>query len=203
VDNRETARTSASLLARLHTDATDQAAWAEFVHRYGRRIYQWCRQWNVQEADAQDLTQTVLTELAAKMRTFTYDPSRSFRAYLKTLTHYACCDYVDQHKAMETGTGDSHVLRLLESAPAREDLVRHLDEEFDRELLDKAVERVQQRVEPHTWEAYRLTAVERLSGAAAAARLDMQVMAVFKAKSKVLKLLHEELENLERGSGPP
>jgi RNA polymerase sigma-70 factor (ECF subfamily) len=157
VDPSATPRTSARLLGRLRTDATDQAAWAEFVYRCGRRIHQWCRQWNVQEADAQDLTQTVLTELAAKMRTFTYDPSRSFRAYLKTLTHFACCD----------------------------------------------VERVQQQVEPHTWEAYRLTAVERLSGAAAAARLDMQVMAVFKAKSKVLKLLHKELENLERGSGLP
>ena len=47
-------RTSASLLARLRLAPADQTAWAEFVNRYGRKIYGWCRHWGLQEADAQD-----------------------------------------------------------------------------------------------------------------------------------------------------
>ena len=77
-------QTSASLLNRLRRDPNDQSAWNEFVNRYGPRIHAWCRHWNLQEADAQDVTQIVLLQLAAKMRTFVYDPSRSFRAWLKT-----------------------------------------------------------------------------------------------------------------------
>ena len=36
--------TRVTLLARLRLDPTDQAAWDVFVERYGRHIYQWCRQ---------------------------------------------------------------------------------------------------------------------------------------------------------------
>jgi RNA polymerase sigma-70 factor (ECF subfamily) len=186
-------------LARLRRDVLDQAAWGEFVRCYGRRIEIWCRKWDLQEADVQDLTQTVLAELAAKMRTFVYDPARSFRAYLKTLVRYAWCDFLEKRKRQQVGSGDTQDWELLLTAPAREDLERQLVEEFDRELLDQAVERVRQRVKPHTWEAYRLTAVEGLSGASAAARLDLQVMTVFKAKSKVKRMLQAEIRDLERG----
>ena len=58
--------------------------------------------------------------------------------------------------------------------------------------------RVRERIEPHTWEAFRLTALEGKSGAEAAALLQMQVGTVFKAKSKVQQMLREEIERLER-----
>jgi WD40 repeat protein len=57
------ARTSPTLLGRLRRSPADQAAWAEFVDRYGPRIYAWCRHWGLQEADAQDVAQAVLHRL--------------------------------------------------------------------------------------------------------------------------------------------
>ncbi len=75
--------------------------------------------------------------------------------------------------------------------------MRRLDEEFDQELLAEAAERVRRRVEPHTWEAFRLTALEGLSGAVAAEQLGMKVVTVFKAKSKVRKMLREEVARPE------
>src|SRR5262249_47193788 len=71
--------TSPTLLGRLQRDAADQEAWRQFVRRYGPRIYHWCRRWDLQEADAQDVTQNVLLKLVAKLRAFRYDPARSFR----------------------------------------------------------------------------------------------------------------------------
>jgi DNA-directed RNA polymerase specialized sigma24 family protein len=64
-------------------------------------------------------------------------------------------------------------------------------------MLEEAEALVRQRVEPHTWEAFRLTAVEGLSGADAATRLGLNVATVFKAKSKVQKMLQEEIARLE------
>jgi RNA polymerase sigma-70 factor (ECF subfamily) len=197
VESSLNARTSVSLLGRLRQGSADQAAWSEFVRRYGHQIYRWCRKWRLQEADAQDLTQTVLVKLAEKMRTFSYDPSRSFRAYLKTLTHYAWCDFLESRKRPGAGSGDSHVLQALQSVEARDDLLEHLHAEFDQELLEEAMERVQQRVEPHTWEAFRLSAIEGRSGAAVAEQLQMKVATVFKAKSKVQKMLQDEIKKLE------
>src|SRR5262245_25651066 len=97
MDSRPDARTSTTLLARLRRCPTDQAAWSAFVDRYAPRIYAWCRQWHVQETDAQDVTQAVLIRLAEIMRTFTYDPTRSFRGWLKTLTRHAWDDMRRTH----------------------------------------------------------------------------------------------------------
>jgi RNA polymerase sigma-70 factor (ECF subfamily) len=186
------------LLERLRQEPADQAAWTEFVRRYGPLIYTWCRRWHLQEADAQDVTQAVLVKLSEKMHSFRYDPARSFRAYLKTLSRYAWCDFLESRRRPGAGTGDSDALQTLEAVEARDDLEQRLDEQCDQEVLAEARARVQQRVEAHTWEAFRLTAVEGLSGAAAAAQLGMKVATVFKAKSKVQKMLQEEIARLEQ-----
>jgi RNA polymerase sigma-70 factor (ECF subfamily) len=193
--------TRITLLGRLRRDPTNQAAWAEFVDHYGAKIYAWCRKWNLQEADAQDVTQNVLLKLARKMGEFTYDPSRSFRAWLKTLTHHAWSDFLASRARPGLGSGDSHTSNILHSVEAREDLVRQLEEEFDRELLREAMLRVRLRVAPQTWQAFTLTALEGLSGAEAAARIPMQVAQVFVAKRRVQKMLREEVARLEQSGG--
>ncbi len=189
--------TRVTLLGRLRRDPTDQAVWEEFVEHYGPRIYGWCRKWNLQEADAQDVTQNVLLRLAEKLRDFSYDPSRSFRAWLKTLTHHAWSDFVESRRRPGLGSGDSGVESLLHSVKAREDLVKQLEAEFDREILDEAMMRVRLRVAPQTWEAFRLTALEGLSGAEAGQRIPMQVAQVFVAKRRVQKMLQDEVARLE------
>ncbi|MFO0841549.1 MAG: sigma-70 family RNA polymerase sigma factor [Gemmataceae bacterium] len=194
-------RTRASLLGRLRRSPTDEAAWAEFVGRYGPRIHAWCRHWHLQEADAQDVTQAVLARLAEKMRTFDYDPGRSFRGWLKTLTRHAWADLREAHQRHGVGSGDSQALEQLHALEAREDLVAQLDREFDQELLEEAMARVQLRVQPHTWEAFRLTAQEGLPGAEAAERLGVKVATVFVARSKVQAMLREELCRLEGTAG--
>jgi RNA polymerase sigma factor (sigma-70 family) len=189
--------TRVTLLGRLRRDPSNQAIWAEFVEHYGTKIFAWCRKWGLQEADAQDVTQNVLLKLADKMRTFTYDPSRSFRAWLKTLTHHAWSDYLEGRRRPGLGSGDSQILDMLHSVQAREDLLQHLEAEFDRELLEEAMSRIRLRVAPQTWEAFRLTALEGLSGAEAAQRIPMQVAQVFVAKRRVQKMLSAEVAKLE------
>jgi RNA polymerase sigma-70 factor (ECF subfamily) len=196
--HRSTPQTSPTLLGRLRQEPTDQAAWGEFVRRYGPVVYCWCRRWRLQEADAEEVTQAVLVRLTDKMRTFAYDPARSFRAYLKTLARYAWCDFLEAGRQPGAGSGGSGMLKLLETVEAGADLAQRLNEQFDQELLATAQAKVSQRVEPHTWEAFRLTALEGLAGAEAAARLGMKVATVYKAKSKVQKMLREEIARLEK-----
>jgi RNA polymerase sigma factor (sigma-70 family) len=191
-------RTSATLLGRLRHDVADPEAWAEFVNRYGPLLYQWCRHWRLQEADAQDVAQIVLAKLAAKLPTFQYDPNQSFRAYVKTLARYAWCDVLaSRQQPGAGGSGDSVVLELLDTVEAREDLESRVAEAFYRELLDEAMARIRLRVEPRTWEAFRLTTLEGLTGAEAAERAGMEVATVYKAKSKVQKMLKEETRRIQ------
>ena len=191
-------RTSATLLGRLRDVPTDQVAWNEFVDRYGAVIYGWCRRWHLQDADAKDVTQAVLATLCIKMRTFRYDNTLSFRGWLRTLTHHTLIDLAASRRPALRGGGSQEDPDWLESLEARQDLIERIDEQFDRELFEEAAIRVRLRVEPHTWEAFRLTAIERMSGADVADRLGMKVATVFKAKSKVQRMLREEIGHLDR-----
>ena len=196
----EPSATRATLLARLRHDPTDQAAWDVFVEQYGRHIYRWCRQWKLQDADAEDVTQTILVKLTQKFRAFAYDPSRSFRGWLKTVAHHAWRDFEGGRRHPQPAGGDSQVQELMLTLEAREDLAQKLEEAFDLELLEAAKVRVRLRVAPQTWEAFRLVALEGLPAAEVAARVQMQVAMVYVAKSKVQKMLQEEIRNLEEGS---
>jgi RNA polymerase sigma-70 factor (ECF subfamily) len=189
--------TRTSLLIRLRQEPADQVAWNEFVQRYGGMIVAWCQQWGLQPADADDVSQNVLLKLAHHLRSFVYDPSRRFRGFLRTMAHNACKDYLDSRQRVVMGAADAAVQAVLGSVEAREDLAARLEEAFDLERLEVAQARVRERVEPRTWEAFRVTALEGKSGADAAALLRMQVGTVFKAKSKVQRMLREEIERLE------
>jgi RNA polymerase sigma-70 factor (ECF subfamily) len=197
MDNSSGSYTSPTLLGRLRQEPADQAAWAEFVERYGRRVYAWCRQGRLQDADAEDVTQMVLVRLAERMRTFAYDPAKSFRGWLRTLTRHAWSDFVQARQRGGRASGDSGTDAALHTLPARDDLVARLEDQFDQEVLEAATAQVRLRIDPTTWEAFRLQAVEGLSGAETAGRLGRSVAAVFKAKVRVQAMLRDEVARLE------
>ncbi len=188
--------TSITLLGKLRSADADPAAWQEFVRRYRSRIYSFCLGYSLQPDDAEDVTQTVLLKLVAKLREFHYDPSRSFRGWLQTVTRRVLCDFLTDQPP-DQGTGDTAILRLLEKVEARDGLVRELEAEFDQELLEEALRRVRPLVPAQQWDAFRLTALEGQSGAEAAAQLGMRVATVYTAKSKVQKRVRQELRRLE------
>jgi RNA polymerase sigma factor (sigma-70 family) len=192
------ARTSVTLLGRICRDPNDQGAWNDFVARYRPQILHWCRRWRLQESDAEDVTQVVLLKLHGLMATFVYDASRSFRGWLMTLTHHAWRDMVSDQRRVGLGSGDSAMQEFFASLEAGDDLVQHLEDEFRRELTEQAMVLVRPRVPPRTWDAFRLTALEGCSGAAAAAQLETTVARVYVAKSEVKKLIREEVRKLEK-----
>src|SRR5262245_6442348 len=128
--------THLTLLTRLRHDRFDQSAWDEFVERYGRHIYRWCRRWKLQDADAEDLTQNILVKLTQHLRDFAYDPSRSFRGWLKTVAHHAWRDFEDGRRHAPPAAGDRQVRELMLTLEARDDLAKKLEEAFDLELLE-------------------------------------------------------------------
>jgi len=190
--------TSLTLLARLACSPPDQAAWCEFVDRYGPRILQWCRAWRLQEADILDVSQAVLTKLLVQLGRFEYDPAGSFRNWLRTLVERATLDLLSARGRILGGRTEETV-QILSNLEARDDLVRRLEEEFDLELLEAAAQVIRDRVAPKTWEAYNLTARQGCPAPEVAARLGMRVGSVYQAKSSVTHMLQEEVRKLEAG----
>lgn len=189
--------TSASLLGRICSAQTDETAWAEFIQRYGPRILGWCRQCGLQTSDAEDVTQTVLTGLFCRLRTFQYDPDLSFRGWLHRVTQNALNDFFDSQQRQGRTVGGLQAMTLIASAQARELLETRLEELFDLELLEEAMVRVQRRVTPIRWQAYYMTAVEGSPGEEVAEVLKMKLAVVYSTKCKVLQMIKQEIENLE------
>ena len=193
------AQTSRTLLLRVR-QPDDREAWDEFVDRYAPRIFNWCRRYQLQDSDAADVTQDVLVKLVRSMRNFQYDPARgSFRGWLKTVTANAVRDTVASWRKAGRGSGDTAVGRVLatiEDEQAVQSLSQEMESCHQQELLVEAAGLVRSRVRPHTWQAYQLTAIEGRKAADAAAELGIAVSDVYVAKSRVLKLLRETVQQM-------
>jgi RNA polymerase sigma factor (sigma-70 family) len=197
-NDRET-DTSLTLLERLQIDPGDPEAWSLFVERYQPRIRRWCLAWGSQDSDADDVAQEVLVKLFAALRKFRYDPARSFRAWLKTVTQHAWSDFIAARRK-DPGHNAGSIALVADSAEARSDLERQIEDAFDRELLEVAMHRIKNRVKPATWDAFHLTAIEGRPGAEVAGQLGMAVAHVFVAKHRVQKMLQEEVRILKNES---
>jgi RNA polymerase sigma-70 factor (ECF subfamily) len=192
--------TSVTLLLRVR-QLDDREAWDSFVARYAPQVYAWSRRHNLQESDAADVTQEVLSKLVRAMQTFAYDASRgSFRGWLKTATQNAVRDLVADWRRQGRGAGDTQAVRALAEIcddGASAELEQRVTEQYERELLQEAESRVQSRVQPNTWQAYRLVTAEQNSAQSTAASLQMPVSEVYVAKSRVIKMLREEVARLD------
>lgn len=186
--------TRPSLLVRIR-NAEDDRAWGQFLELYGPLIYQYGRRRGLQDADAADLTQEVLSAVAAGARQLDYDPGRgSFRGWLFTLAHHKLHDLLARQRRPGQGQGNSAAQELLEQQPAREEAL--WDEEYEHRLFAWAAEQVRSDFTDSTWQAFRKTAVEGKGAREVAEELGLSVGAVYIAKSRVQARLKELIQQV-------
>lgn len=187
--------TSVTLLGKLSEFPPNQNAWKDFVAIYGFHLFQWCKRYGLQNADAEDVTQLTLLRLSRAMRSFDYNPQKSFRAWLRTVAHHVWQDFAKSKKntILKHAVGQ-HQLFTLE---AEREFSFSIESAYQEEMLKKSLDNVRLRVLPQTWEAFRLTTYDQIPSQEAADRLGMNLSSIYKAKSNVLKLLQEEIRHLE------
>src|SRR2546423_344689 len=84
--------TSPTLLEKLR-HPENKGEWSRFVDLYTPLLYFWARRLRSQEADVHDLVQDVFVKLMQVLPTFTYDPEKKFRSWLRTVCvrHWKDC----------------------------------------------------------------------------------------------------------------
>ncbi|MCA8998551.1 MAG: sigma-70 family RNA polymerase sigma factor [Planctomycetaceae bacterium] len=192
--------TSLSLLERLQEESPSPVTWEEFVGRYRPVVFHWCRKWGLQEEDAQDVTQNVLLALSQQMGTYKYRPERRFRSWLKTISHRAWIRFLESRKREPVTVEGIDRVQALDSVDAQADFMEMIELESNRQVLEMAMEYVRQRVQPTTWEAFQRTAVMEHEPVDVAQELGLSVMAVYRARCRVQKMLQEEVELLDGSS---
>jgi RNA polymerase sigma-70 factor (ECF subfamily) len=197
--------TDLSLLGKLCSPGTDEAAWVLFLRRYQPVLLGWCRGLGLQPADADDVCQAVLGSLAQSLPGFRYDPrTGSFRGWLRaTLTNAVRNFWRGRaRRPGEVGTGDSRVAELLHQAEAAGSVDTLADEmnrrlEADRLLAARAIEVVQGRVKGATWQAFVLAELDGLPASEVAERLGIPVAYVYVYKDRVCKQLRKVIAELQ------
>jgi RNA polymerase sigma-70 factor (ECF subfamily) len=182
--------TPPSLLERLKQPA-DQEAWSRFVDLYSPLIYHWSRQVGLQETDAADLVQDVLTLLLQKMPEFNYARTGSFRAWLKTVTLNKWRE--NQRRKMIPGKGGA---APLPEAVASRESEAFWETEYRQHVIAHALRVMQTDFEAKTWQACWQLVVEGRTAQQVAARLAISTGTVYAARCRVLARLRQELTGL-------
>lgn len=194
-----TPETRASLLIRVR-DPADRTAWYEFVEIYWPVIIRLARHRGMQEADADDVAQTVLLAVAKSIERREHDREKSkFRTWLNRVAQNAILNALTRGKP-DRAAGDSEVLAILDQRPvqatAESDLLRL---EYRREVFRWAAKQIKREFESATWDAFWLTTVEGQSCEEVARELSKQVGSIYAARSRVMRRLQEKVMEYESG----
>jgi RNA polymerase sigma factor (sigma-70 family) len=190
---RDGGTTSPALLNRL-VDWRDAAAWNEFVDRYRPLIEDWCRRLGLDAETTDELCQRIWINLARRMSTFQYDPSRKFRGWLRRLCQSRAIDLFRERQANAVrlpAAGSVEPFQLpAVSIDAADD-----DPAGDATLVrigERVHESVKRQVAPRTWNAFWSIAIEGLTVRETAGALDMSYAAAFAAHKRVATRLRSE-----------
>lgn len=180
-------------------DATDHEAWSEFLRDYGPMLYRFVRSRGLQDADAADIVQDVVRRVGNAIQRLDYAKQKGgFRAWLFTITRNRLFTYFEQRQRLGPTGNDTAQLEILsQAAEASNDLHDAWEREYMRQLAGRAMQEVEQEVEPQTWAAFQATAVDGQAAARAAQQLGMSTGAVYVAKSRVIARLKTVIERLQ------
>jgi RNA polymerase sigma factor (sigma-70 family) len=183
--------TRASLLGRLR-DPGDGVSWELFVRTYGPAMYHFCRRRGVQDSDAVDLVQEVLTQVVTSIRSFEYDPNRGrFRDWLGAIVRSKLSRHWRTRARSELASPTYDPDKLYNQG-----LDAEWTNELEAHLLNVALATIQGAFTPSNWRAFELTWMHDRPANEVATMLDLPIVQVYVAKSRIAKRLADELKLL-------
>jgi RNA polymerase sigma-70 factor (ECF subfamily) len=176
-------------------DVGDAEAWRTFVTIYAPLVYRLARRQGLQDADAADLTQEVMGEVARAIRSFDYHPERGrFRDWLRTITRRRLGRFKKHRERCPERPCGTGALEQIEDGDDRPDA--DWNDAFNAQVLRTALQRIQSCFEPMTWRVFERVWLENRSAAETAGELSMRIDLVYLAKSRVLKRLEKEVHEI-------
>lgn len=168
-------------------------AWERLAQLYGPLVYGWARQSGLQPSDAADVAQDVFRSVYQAIDRFDQErPDGRFRSWLLGITRNRLRDFFRQQQQQPVGAGGTtaHLgfQQVLDNALSEQSLATST-----KSLALRALAMIETDFEPTTWQAFWRTAVEGHAPQKVAEEFGLSIAAVYKARSRVLQRLREEL----------
>jgi RNA polymerase sigma factor (sigma-70 family) len=208
--------THESLLSRLK-NWEDRDSWQEFFDTYWKLIYSTARKTGLTDAEAQDIVQETVLSVARNIEGFRYDPAVcSFKTWMLQMTRWRILNQLKRRQrdqggpfmgppefsapyATEAADRTSTLDRVPD--PAGPDLEAIWDEEWEKNLLSAAMERLKRRVDPEQLQLFDLYCLEQWPAQKVARTLGVSLGRVYLTKHRVGRLLKKEVQALRRNLG--
>ena len=195
--------TRRSLIERLR-DLDDQPSWREFFDTYWKLIYGAAIKAGLNDQEAEDVVQETVIGVARKMPDFHYDPAVcSFKGWLMHVTRCRISDRFrrrrPQNVPLAAPRGDTTADTTLNLRdPAAEVLETIWNEEWQKNIVDVAMERIRRRANPEHYQIFYLHAVKGLGVRDVAKLTGASLPKVYVTYHRVANLVKAEVRRLEQ-----
>lgn len=179
-------------------DPGNRTAWQRFFDQYAPYIHALARRRGLRHADAEDVVQTVLSEIVGKMREFDYDRQKGrFHVWLAEATRYRVEDALRRNVRL-----DAHEISCPAPDVAAPDAFAALaEEEWLALVRQRALERLRKEVSRRQFELFHAVVIEEWPTEKAMQVFDASRAAVYQAKHRILpryrELLRAVVDELE------
>lgn len=198
--------TRSSLLRRLR-NWDDRDSWQEFFNTYWKLIYAVAIKAGLSDAEAHDVVQETVVAVAKQMRERGFDRQRSsFKHWLCLITRRRIIDHLrlrkpDQrprHRAADedTATGTDPLHRIPD--PAGGDLDVIWAEEWQKNLVDIAIERIKTQISVKQFQMFDLYVLKNVPLRKVTETLHVSATLVYVTKHRVSALVKREVRRLEK-----
>lgn len=198
-------QTHPSLLSGLRRQ--HEPSWERLIDLFGPTVYTMCRRSGLGTEAAADVMQETFLSVSKSLAKFQYrDSGDTFRGWLCRIAQHRIADFHRRRSAVLSAVGGSELREAMEATadPIAESNSQSEDNPLTRDdmrgVVGRAAALVQSGVEPRSWKAFWMTAIEGRSAPEVAKELGMQAAAVRKSRSRIARRLREAIGDVDDGS---
>ena len=202
---KEPPPTRRSLIERLR-DLGDDPSWREFFDTYWKLIYGAAIKAGLSDQEAEDVVQETVIGVARRMPEFRYEPAVcSFKGWLMHVTRRRIVDRYrrrrPQNIPLADPNGDTSEDPVLDLPDPTANVLEGIwHEEWRKNLMDVALERVRHRASPKHYQIFHLHAIKGFGVLDVARLTGASLTSVYVTYHRVAKLVKDEVRRLERTS---
>jgi len=195
--------TRRSLISRLR-NSDDHEGWRAFFETYWKLIYSFAIKCGCTDSEAEEVVQETIIAISKKMPDYKYDPAVcSFKGWLMHVTNWRVIDQLRKRDHLlvrkhseSSETGGSALGNIPD--PLASDLELLWKEEWEKNIMDAAMERVKRKANAQQYQIFHLHMVKKYSTEKIAELLSVSRGRVYLAKHRVTAMVKQEIKLLER-----
>lgn len=202
--NPHLADTRSSLLRKIR-DPENDAAWERFFDQYAEFVFALARRSGLQAADADEVLQAVLIEVAKSIRSFEYNPDKGkFRSWLATCAHRRITDLLRvkyRRESREVGgldRSEAHTEFILRQAdPGPDQFKEMVEEEWRALVMGLALRKTKATASPKQFAIFHAYAIEEWPIEKVMNTYDATRDQIYQAKLRIGKVYESAARKIE------